>query len=136
MSFLIQHLKNFPVQIGDILIYLSGYQISQSSSLKESGTTDGENLLTACWETGIRLKLKGRIAPNKTPEQVIYALTQAMLTSQNLVLQNLRFPDAMLCGYTVADNQETPEISVLFYINQKPVPVQNEPEQPQEEILS
>ncbi|MDE6657188.1 MAG: hypothetical protein K2J88_01220 [Oscillospiraceae bacterium] len=134
MSFVMQNLKKFPVQIGDLLIDLSGYQISQSSSLKESGTTDGSNLLTACWEMGIRIKLKGKIVPSQTPEQVIYALSQAMLISQNFAIRDLLFSNAMLCGYTITENQEIPEISLLFYTNQKPVLMQDDSEQ--EEILT
>ena len=133
MSFVIQNLKKFPVQIGDLVIYLSGYQISQSSSLKESGTADGSNVLTACWEMGTRIKLKGKIAPDKTPEQVIYALSQAMLVSQNVAIRNLLFQDAMLCGYTVLENQEMPEISFIFYTNQKPILMQDQPEQSEQE---
>lgn len=134
MSFVIQNLKKFPVQIGELIINLSGYQISESSSLKESGTADGSNILTGCWEKGMRLKLDGKIAPDKTPEQVIYALSQAMLVSQEFAIRDLVFYDAMLCGYTVKENQETPEISLLFYTNKKPVLMQDNPEQ--EEVIS
>lgn len=121
MSFQLRNPDYFPIQIGELLIYLSDYQISESSSLKESGTADGNVILTSCFEMGIRLKLKGKLAPAHTPEQVISTLSGNMLCSQDLYIRDLIYPDAMLCGFTVSENSEMPDISLIFYCHQKPV---------------
>ena len=120
MSYVIQNLKHFPVTFGTLTVYLSGYQLSGSSTLKETGASDGSAVLAGYWPHGSRLKLKGKLPPDITPEQVIYALSQNLLTAQNLVLGNLTFQNARLCGYTVSDQQDTPEILLLFYCPQTP----------------
>lgn len=126
MNYLIQELKNFPVTLGSLTLYLSGCQLSGSSTLKESGTADGSTVLTGYWKQGCRLKLKGKLSPNLTTEQIILQLTQTMLVRQNFILGSLSFPDSMLCGYTLSEQQDTPELSLLFYCPASPVPVQEE----------
>lgn len=121
MSFQLCDPVFFPIQIGDFIIYLSEYQITQSSSLKESGSADGNVVLTSCVSLGSRLKLKGKLAPTLPPDQVITALSGKMLCAENLKIRNLTFPDAMLCSFTVGENSELPDISLVFYCNQKPV---------------
>ncbi|MDE5768488.1 MAG: hypothetical protein K2H82_03805 [Oscillospiraceae bacterium] len=121
MSFQLCDPVFFPVQIGDFVIYLSEYQITQSSSLKESGSVDGNVILTSCVSLGSRLKLKGKLAPMLSPDQVIATLSGRMLHPENLQIRNLTFPGAMLCSFTVGENSEMPDISLVFYCNQKPV---------------
>ncbi|MDE6087416.1 MAG: hypothetical protein K2G25_03425 [Oscillospiraceae bacterium] len=121
MSFQLCDPVFFPVQIGDLVIYLSEYQITQSSSLKESGSVGGNVVLTSCVSLGSRLKLKGKLAPSLFPDQVITALSNKMLCPENLQIRNLTFPGAMLCSFTVGENSEMPDILLVFYCNQKPV---------------
>ncbi len=126
MNYLIQKLKNFPVTFGSLTLFLSGCQFSGSSTLKESGTADGTTVLSGYWKQGCRLKLKGKLPPETSPEQVILHLTENMLVPQDFVLGSLSFPDAMLCGYTLTEQQDTPELSLLFYCPSSPLPVQEE----------
>lgn len=121
MSFQLCDPAFFPVQIGDFVMYLSEYQITQSSSLKEAGSADGNPILTACVSLGSRLKLKGKLAPSLPAEQVITALSDRMLCPDDLQIRNVTFPGAMLCSFTVGENSELPDISIVFYCNQKPV---------------
>lgn len=121
MSYLIQQLKSFPVTLGELTIYLSGFQLSGSSTLRESGTADGSLVLSGCYEQGIRLKLKGKLSPDIPPEEVIQAFTQNMLIAQSLTLGKLIFQNAMLSGYTLTAQQDVPEIQLLFYCPEKPV---------------
>ena len=124
MNYLIQELNYFPVTLGSLTLYLSGCQLSGSSTLKEAGTPDGSAVLAGYWKQGCRLKLKGKLSPQFTTEQIILHLTQNMLVQQNFVLGKLSFPDSMLCGYTLSEQQDTPELSLLFYCPASPILVQ------------
>lgn len=121
MSYILQELKCFPISLGGLTICLSGYQLSGSSTLKEAGAADGSVVLSGYWEQGIRLKLKGRLSPDHSPENVILALTQNMLIAQTCTIGKLSFQNAMLCGYTLSDQQDTPEIQLLFYCPENPI---------------
>ena len=121
MSLILQTLKNFPVTIGNLTLYLSGFQMTENSALSESGTADGSTVLSGYWPKGIRLTLKGRIAPAFSAEEILYTLSQNMLTEQILNIRNLQFQKAMLCGYTLSENQDTPELSLIFYSSAKPL---------------
>ncbi|MBR1527942.1 MAG: hypothetical protein IJ642_01420 [Oscillospiraceae bacterium] len=127
MSYLIQKRKYFPVTFDTLTIFLSDYQISGSSTLKESCTADGSAVLTAYWKQGSRLKLKGKLSPDLSPEQVLLHLLQNMLTPQTFTLGSLSFSNARLCGYTLAEQQDTPELSLLFYCPEAPSLIQEEP---------
>ncbi|MBE6875139.1 MAG: hypothetical protein E7496_00165 [Ruminococcus sp.] len=120
MSYIIQNLKQFPVTFGTLTLYLSGYQLSGSSTLRETGASDGSAVLAGYWPQGIRLKLKGKLPPDITPEQAVYALSQNLLAEQTLTLGTLSFQNARLCGYTVSDQQDTPELILLFYCPKNP----------------
>ncbi|MBR1555903.1 MAG: hypothetical protein IJ644_11015 [Oscillospiraceae bacterium] len=124
MSYIIQNLKQFPVTFGTLTLYLSGYQLSGSSTLKETGASDGSSVLAGYWPQGIRLKLKGKLAPDVTPEQTVYALSQNLLSQRTLTLGTLSFQNARLCGYTVSDQQDTPELLLLFYCPENPTLIQ------------
>ncbi len=126
MSFILQNLKSFPVAIGQMLLYCSSYQITETSHLQESGTASGGNVLAGAWPKGIRITLKGRLTIS--PEQVIYTLSQAMLTEQILSLTEIKFEHAMLCSYTISDQQEIPEMTLVFYSHEKPVLIPQEQE--------
>ncbi len=126
MSYIIQKSKRFPVTLGTLTIYLSGYQLSGSSTLKETGAADGALVLAGCWGQGMRLKLKGRISPDYSAEQIISALAENLLVKQNIALGTLTFQNAMLCGYTLAEQQDIPELSLLFYCPSNPVLPQEE----------
>lgn len=121
MSYVIQKLKEFPVQFGSLILFLSGYQLSGNSTIRENGTPDGKTVLSGYWGHGIRLKLKGRISPDQSIEKIILALSQNLLKEQNFILDKLSFQNAMLCNYTLTDEQDTPEISLLFYCPENPV---------------
>ena len=120
MSYIIQNLKQFPVTFGTLTLYLSGYQLSETSAVREAGAADGTNVLAGFWKKGCRLKLKGKLAPSHTPETVISALAQNMLAEQTLSLGSLSFANAMLCGYSVTEQQDTPELILLFYCPKNP----------------
>ena len=124
MSYVVQNLKTFPVILGNITIYLSGCQLSASSTLKEAGTADGSCVLTGYWPQGCRIKLNGRLTPDVQPETVIYQLTQMMLLKQTVTLGKLSYTNAMLCGYTLSEKQDVPELSILFYCPDNPVLIQ------------
>jgi len=121
MNLVLQSLRSFPVTIGELTLYLSEYQISETATLKESGTAGGGLVLSGCWPKGSRISLKGKLSPSLSPQTVIYTLSQALLTEQILLIQNLKFQNAMLCDYTVTENQDTPEIALLFFSAQKPL---------------
>jgi len=127
MSYLIQNLKYFPVTLDTLTICLSDCQISGSSTLKETCAADGSTVLTGIWKQGSRIKLKGRLSPDISPEQVLLHLTQNMLVSQTFTLGSLSFSNARLCGYTLSEQQNTPELSLLFYCPQNPQLIQEEP---------
>ena len=120
MSYIIQNLKSFPVTIGTLTVYLSGCQISGSSTIKESGTADGSFVVSGYWQQGSRLKLKGKLAPSVAPEQVIIQIFQNMMQKRTLLLNTLSFTNAMLCGYTLSEQEDTPELTLLFYCPDTP----------------
>jgi hypothetical protein len=120
MNCIIQKLKDFPVTIGTVTLHLSGCQISGSSTLKESGTADGDFILSGYWKQGSRLKLKGRLSPADSPEQILIQLVTNLLQKRTLILGNLSFTNAMLCGYTLSEQQDIPEVSLLFYCPDTP----------------
>ena len=120
MSYLLQNLRQFPVHLGTITIYLSGCQISGTSTIKETGTSDGSLALAGCWPQGSRLKLKGKLPPDISPEKIIYYLTQIMLLKQTITLGKLSYPNAMLSGYPLSEQQDTPELTMLFYCPENP----------------
>ncbi len=120
MNYLIQNLKSFPLTFGNLTLCLSGYQLSETSALSESGAADGSSVLSGYWKKGCRLKLKGRLSPSYTPETVIFTLAQNMLTEQTLSLGSLSFSHALLCGYSVTEQQDTPELVLLFYCPESP----------------
>lgn len=120
MSYIIQNLKQFPVTFGTLTLYLSEYQLSGNSTLTETGASDGSAVLAGYWLHGIRLKLKGKLPPDISPEQAVYTLSQNLLAEQTLTLGTLSFQNARLSGYTVSEQQDTPEILLLFYCPKKP----------------
>lgn len=124
MSYVIQNLKTFPIVLGNVTIYLSGCQFSASSTLKETGTADGSFVLAGYWKQGCRIKLTGKLPPDISPEQVIYQLTQIMHVKQTVTLGKLSYTNAMLCGYTLTEKQDVPELSVLFYCPENPTLIQ------------
>jgi len=120
LSYVVQNLKAFPVILGNFTVCLSGCQLSASSTLKESGTADGSFVLSGYWKQGFRLKLTGKLPPDIPPEQVIFQLSQIMLVKQTVTLGKLSYTNAMLCGYTLSEKQDIPELSVLFYCPDAP----------------
>ena len=120
MSYLIQKLKGFPITFGTLTLSLSGYQLSETSAIREAGAADGATVLAGFWKKGCRLKLKGKLAPSHTSETVISTLAQNMLAEQTLSLGSLSFTHAMLCGYSVTEQQDTPELILLFYCPESP----------------
>ena len=121
MNYLIHQLKQFPVTFGNLTVYLSGYQLSETSTVQEAGTSAGNPVLSACWNHGSRLKLTGKISSQQSVSSLIAVLSQNMLTRQTLTLENLQFVNAMLCSYSVTEQQETPEVILLFYCPESPV---------------
>ena len=76
MNLVLQSLRSFPVTIGELTLYLSEYQISETATLKESGTAGGSLVLSGCWPKGSRISLKGKLSPSLSPpDRDLYALT-------------------------------------------------------------
>ena len=120
-NYLLQEMKSFPVSFGELELFLSGFQLSGSASLKETGAANGETILSGFWKKGTRLKLTGNLPPDLQTEKLIQALNNYMLEKTNFTLGKLTFPNAMLCSYLLTDGQDIPEIQLIFYCPEKPV---------------
>ena len=77
-------------------------------------------MVSGYWQQGSRLKLKGKLAPSVAPEQVIIQIFQNMMQKRTLLLNTLSFTNAMLCGYTLSEQEDTPELTLLFYCPDTP----------------
>ncbi len=115
MSVLIQQVKEFPVTVGDVTLYLSSYQISGGCQLVEQGSADGSAVVTSFWVKGSQISLQGRLAGN--PENAVIALDALARSRVGISLQigEVSCAVAYLIGYTLKDNQNVTEISVTFY---------------------
>lgn len=124
MSYVVQNVKAFPVILGNVTIYLSSCQFSASSTLKEAGTADGSFVLAGYWKQGCRIKLNGKLTPDIQPEQAMFLLTNMMHVKQTVTLGKLSYTNAMLCGYTLTEKQDIPELSIIFYCPDNPTFIQ------------
>lgn len=119
---ILQPPKGFPVTVGGIALYLSSYKIVGVCVLREQCTADNLAGVTASYPKGTRLTMQGRLAPSEDPSAVTAALAQRLAdgTLEDVRVKGLVLAQARLCGYTVTEGQNVPEVTLLFYTAQTP----------------
>ncbi len=120
---LTQPVKGYPVTVGGITLYLSGYKTVGACLIREQGTADGITEIAALYPKGTRLTMEGTLPPQEDAAAVTAALAQRLQdgTQEMVTVQGLVYAAARLCGYTVAEGQEAARVTLQFYTAQMPV---------------
>lgn len=117
MKITVREMQSYPVQIGELTVYLSEYQIVGGCGISEQGTADGSGTVTAAFPKGTRLTLRGKLAPSSDMAAIIAAVDAAMRggTTLPLHIKEIRCDAVRLIGFTLKEGQEFPELTLLCY---------------------
>ncbi len=113
---LLQKRRAIAVLVNGLMVYTNGFSVSGSYVLKEQGTADGRNVVTAVYPEGVRLELKGHAAPDVTAEQLLLMLGSCTEhdVQQDLVVAGLRFAKARVQQYAVREKDGVVEYMMQF----------------------
>ena len=116
MSVRLTGIRDFQFRLGSVTMHMSAYQVTGSCTVRETGTPDGGNAVTALWRKGTRLTLKGKLEPDVDTMQAAAAMDAVLRSGEktDMVLSGVSYRDLRLIGYTLSDARDTPEVTLIF----------------------
>ena len=119
MGMSICEMKQYDVNLGDVVLHLAEYRLTGSCAVHEQGTAQGTGAVVECWPKGTRLVLKGKLSEATDPADAAAALDARMrsgLTS-GVQLGRLLYTNARLVGYGLGEGDGVPDIMLVFLTN-------------------
>ena len=109
--------RSCPVAFGNVTFYLTSYQISGIRTIAEAAAASGKTTITENRQKGTRITLKGKLSPDIPVSDAAAALAASLHsgTEQNVVLEGLRIPSAVLCQYAVSAVSAGTDVMMILY---------------------
>ncbi|MBE6849617.1 MAG: hypothetical protein E7502_06935 [Ruminococcus sp.] len=117
----LQPVRSYPVQIGNVTLYLSGWKLQGVRVLREDCTANGTAGVTASYPKGARLTLTGKLAQDAAPVTATLAEYLASGTQLDITVQGLCVPAARLCQYAVTQGQDAADVTLQLHTTAQPV---------------
>ncbi len=125
---ILQPMQCCPVEIGGVRLYLSKWKMTGVRVLREQCHSGNAAAVTASYPKGTRLTMEGKLAPRQGAASVTAALAKRLSegTKEDVQVQGLTFPAAVLCAYTLTQDGSAVEVMLQFYTEQVPMMTEGE----------